>query len=304
MKWKKLGLVRAPTHLEWVNSHAQNPFVEYLEGSRVKVHVSTRDAHNMANGSWLELDLRDPLRVIGLSPRPTLSRGRLGCFDDCGVMPSSIVEVQGTKYLYYTGWTRTVLTPFSFHIGLAISQDGGCAYHRVSEAPVLGRSQVDPLITAAPWVLKEDGTWKMWYVSATKWVQDPTGGKLKHYYHIRYCESSDGISWYPEGLVCIDFENDEYALARPVVYKRNDTYCMTFAARGGNRSYSIGYAESQDGIRWQRMDRAFGLLSRDFEWESEMLCYACPISVNGKLYVFYNGNNYGEQGFGIAVSEH
>jgi len=57
--------------------------------------------------------------------------------------------------------------------------------------------------------------------------------KLKHYYHIRYAESEDGIHWKPNGMVCIDYQKDEYAIARPVVYREDGIYKMWYCYRGG-----------------------------------------------------------------------
>ena len=35
-------------------------------------------------------------------------------------------------------------------------------------------------------------------------------------------------------------------------------------------------------------------------WDAEMICYPAVINVKGKTYLFYNGNNNGETGFGVA----
>ena len=63
--------------------------------------------------------------------------------------------------------------PFALFIGCAISDDGGETFRKVSPAPVLGRSAVDPFLTASPSVLYDEGRWRMWYVSTTGW--HPTG---------------------------------------------------------------------------------------------------------------------------------
>jgi SAM-dependent methyltransferase len=56
----------------------------------------------------------------------------------------------------------------------------------------------------------------MWYVSGTKWEAD--NDQRQHYHHIKYAESVDGIHWQRNGIVCVDFgDQDEYAIARPIV---------------------------------------------------------------------------------------
>ncbi len=296
--WEKVAFFPLPKEVPWLQSHLQNPFPEHLEGSRYKIHIAGRDESNQARGGWIEIDLNDLSQPCSYSATPTLDLGALGCFDDCGVMPGSIVTQDGTQYMYYTGWSRAGKTPFTFYIGLATSTDNGESFQRVSQAPVLGRTHTDPLMNAAPWVVVEENIWKMWYVSATKWVQEAES--LKHYYHIRYAESENGIDWNTDGTICIDFAGDEYAIARPVVTRLGNTYTMWYCYRGGDRTYSTGYAESADGKSWQRRDQLAGLTPSDSGWDSEMICYPCPLSYSGSQYLLYNGNEYGKDGFGVA----
>ena len=60
--------------------------------------------------------------------RPVLDLGELGCFDDVGVMPSCIVNVDGAKLLYYAGWNTSTTVPYRISIGLAVSDDGGYTF--------------------------------------------------------------------------------------------------------------------------------------------------------------------------------
>ena len=168
----------------------------------------------------------------------------------------------------------------------------------------LNRDEIDPYSTFAPFVLKDKGIWKMWYVSLIKWEEK--NNELKHYYHIKYAESLDGINWKKEGKICIDFKNTlEYAIARPCVIKRGNIYKMWYSYRAGekNLTYRIGYAESMDGINWERMDEKMNLSISESGWDSEMICYAYLFEHDSKLYMLYNGNGYGKTGIGLAVLE-
>ena len=73
-----------------------------------------------------------------------LDLGRLGTFDDCGVMPSWILNHDGKKYLYYIGWTVRTTIPYHNSIGLAISTDGGRTFERFSEGPLIGETYSEP----------------------------------------------------------------------------------------------------------------------------------------------------------------
>jgi hypothetical protein len=222
-------------------------------------------------------------------------------------MPSCLVDVGGAKYLYYTGWTRQVATPFSFFVGLAVSEDGGRTYRRYSKAPVLGRTAQDPLLTASPWVLVEGGVFRMWYVSGVRWealaAAPGEAPGVRHYYHIRYAESTDGIRWESDGIPAIDFLPGEYALARPVVVPAGGRYRMWYCHRGGAAAYQAGYAESDDGRSWVRRDAEAGVDVSASGWDSEMICYPCPFRHGSRWLCLYNGNAYGRDGVGLAVAD-
>jgi hypothetical protein len=227
-----------------------------------------------------------------------LAPGPLGSFDDAGVTTSCVTEAGGELRLYYSGWTRGTSVPFYFYVGCARSTDGGTTFERVSQAPVLERSNVDPYLTASPWILVEDGLWRMWYVSGTGW--ELADGRPRHRYHVKYAESVDGLFWRREGHVCIDFLNErEYAIARPCVVRDDDKYRMWYSSRGD--AYRLGYAESADGLTWERRDQEPGLEPSAEGWDSEMVCYPAVYDEGGSRHLLYNGNGYGATGIGHAV---
>jgi hypothetical protein len=152
-------------------------------------------------------------------------------------------------------------------------------------------------LTASPCVLVDGGVWRMWYVSGTGWT--PEERSAKHYYHVKYAESDDGVEWRRAGVVCIDYRPGEHAIARPCVLKQGDRYRMWYCYRGP--AYRIGYAESGDGLRWERLDDAAGIDVSAAGWDSEMLAYPYVFEHGGALYMLYNGNDYGRTGVGLAV---
>ena len=75
---------------------------------------------------------------------------------------------------------------------------------------------------------------------------------------------------------------------------------MWYSIRFRKKMYRIGYAESGDGLQWERMDHLAGIDVSETGWDSEMVCYPSIADVKGSRYLFYNGNNNGANGFGIA----
>jgi predicted GH43/DUF377 family glycosyl hydrolase len=297
-RWIKKGLIFAPEgNFDWLCSHAALPVADRINGV-YRIYFSGRDKHARAQVGYFEIDLVAPEKVLRLSEKPVIGLGPLGAFDDSGVTTSWIVNHGQKKYHYYSGWSLGVTVPFYFFVGLAISKDAGESYERVSPAPILERSAIDPYLTASPCVIVEDGRWRMWYVSATGWYMHDE--RPRHRYHIKYAESSDGIHWKREGVVCIDYQSSqEYAFARPCVIKQGGIYKMWYSYRGNN--YRIGYAESVDGLKWTRKDQDIGLDVAESGWDSEMIEYPYVFEHNGDHYMLYNGNGYGKTGIGLAM---
>lgn len=299
MKWEKLGLIFAPQGRGWMSTHAQNPLPEPLGNGHYRVHFSARDERNRSRGGYFVFHINRPKEILEVSESPTIDLGTLGAFDDAGCMPSSLVSWGNERLMFYTGWSKTVDVPFSFHIGLASSTNNK-NFTRVSKAPVLGRNFFDPYITGAPYVLVENGIFRMWYISCTSWVADDVAGKPRHYYTVKYAESSNGLDWQCSDHLCLGYAQDEYAIARPVVWKTKTGYRMWFSYRGDGGTYRLGVADSADGIQWSRLKRPLGIDVSPTGWDSEMICYAHPVFFENRIFALYNGNGYGQTGIGLA----
>jgi hypothetical protein len=299
VRFRKLGvLVPGPPRSPWVVSHASVPIVSRERDGSLGLLFSSRDLHGRSHvvGAGLELERGE----VGYQPQPLLSPGALGAFDDSGAMASSLVQRDSTDYLYYIGWSLGVTVPFYTYVGCAVRDAGADAFTRVSDAPILGRVASEPYFTTAPWVMVENGTWRMWYATATDW--SAAEGQPLHRYHIRYAESDDGLVWRRDGVVCIDYADaDEYALTRPCVIREGDTYLMWYSRRGS--TYRIGYAESHDGLSWIRKDHEVGIDVSRGGWDSDMIEYPFVFQHEGRRYLLYNGNGYGETGIGWAVDD-
>jgi len=295
---RKLGLlVSGPPPVAWATTHASVPFATEPENGCLGLFFSSRDDRGRSHLGYAEIDL-DQHSVAGYSAEPLLSPGDLGAFDDNGTMGSCLVRAGSDEYLYYIGWSLGVSVPFYTYVGCAVRTAADDVFRRVSRAPVLVRNASDPYFTTAPWVVIENGTWRMWYASGTGWGD--RDGRPLHRYRICYAESDDGISWRRDGIVCIDFaDEDEFALTRPCVVRDGDLYRMWYSRRG--ITYRIGYAESGDGISWVRKDDEAGIDVSPHGWDSQMIEYPCVVDHGDDRYLFYNGNGYGETGIGWAV---
>jgi hypothetical protein len=290
-------------------THAAVPTVDIINEKIWRIYFASRDADNRSLISFIEVEAGKPSNILYVHDKPILPLGKLGTFDDNGLMPSWIVTVNSIKYLYYIGWNTRTTVPYHNAIGLAISDDSGVSFRRYSDGPIFGLTYLEPYFTASSCILIENDIWRNWYLSCTKW--EIINGIAEPYYHLKYAESLDGINWTRNGQIAIDYKNmDEAGIVRASVLKENGKYLMWYSYRSGtnyrvdkSKSYRIGYAESYDGHSWARKDNLAGIDVSENGWDSEMIEYPHVIEHNKQKYMFYNGNGFGKTGFGYAMLE-
>lgn len=301
MFWEKLGLVYvASGEQDWALSHAFIPTSMMLDEERIRVYVAFLDRDQVGRVGFVDLDASNPLLVLQVSKKPVLDIGAPGTFDDNGVTPICVLRHQKKQYLYYVGWQLGVKVRYYLFVGLAISEDGGESFIRFSRTPILDRSDGELFVRTAAHVLLDRGCWKMWYIAGDSWIE--VKGKQVPTYNMRYLESLNNVNWGKQGAVCLDLAgNDEFGFGRPYIVKENDLFKMWYSIRTISKKYRIGYAESEDGKSWTRKDDKVGIDVSQSGWDSQMICFSCIQKTKYGTYMFYNGNNYGETGFGVAV---
>jgi predicted GH43/DUF377 family glycosyl hydrolase len=287
-----------------MNSHAQVP-TPLVSEEFIRVYFSSRPQPKLSLTTFVDLDIESPSQILRLNPNPILELGKPGTFDEHGIMPSCAVRNGSQVFLYYSGWSRSASVPYTNSTGLAVSDDGGQTFQKVSDGPILGKSIYDPFSATSPVVVKEKDSWHMWYCSGNGWLE--IAGKLEHTYDIKYAHSNDGIVWEPSAAPVIPQRIEHEAITRPWVVKREDGYDMWFCYRGshdfrdGEDAYRIGYAHSEDLQQWRREDDEAGIDISETGWDSKMIAYPAVVKVNGRTLMFYNGNGFGVEGFGYAA---
>lgn len=298
MKWEKLGQIFAPNgQYDWVKSHGMLPTYDHVKEDIFRIYFSGRDTSNISRTGFVEIDIKSPQNIIRISEKPVLDIGSLGCFDDNGVSPTWIQTLDGKKYFYFMGWNKGSKVRAAEVSGLAFSNDNGETFQRYSRAPIIDRTDKEPLtILVISCILIENGIWRMWYDSADYWISE----ELPRY-NIKYAESTDGIHWKREGKVAVTWKNEnETRVSRASVIKDGDIYRMWLCYAMGSGGYNMGYAESNDGYNFTRMDEKAGIEMSATGWDSQMICYPNVFKHKGEIYMLYCGNGYGREGFGIA----
>ncbi len=297
--WEKFGLLLKPDKkIRWMVSHSGSSFPLKMNNDVFDLFVTGRDNKNRSSIGIAKLDLTDKPKILSIKKEPILSKGILGAFDENGVSYPCLVKKGDKIYMYYTGWSPGALVPFQNQLGLAIIQNNNIK--RISNAPILNRNDHDYSSIGGVCVLKEKKEWKMWYTSFLRW-EKLSKKTFKHYYHIKFATSHNGINWERNNDIAIDFKNQsEYAISKPSVIFKEGVYHMVFCARGDK--YKLGYANSRDGIIWNRSDSKININLSESGWDSEEMCYPSIFKHKNYLYLIYAGNDYGNAGIGIARS--
>ncbi|MDX1975381.1 MAG: hypothetical protein SFT92_06865 [Rickettsiales bacterium] len=305
MAWIKKGCIYKPAgEISWVKSHAQIPTALVLE-DRIRVYIGVRPEQQKSLTVFLDLDIKDPSRILYIHQEPILECGGPGEFDQFGVMPSHAMHVGDEVWLYYGGWNRGYQIPNYVAIGLAVSCDGGKSFTKRFKGPLLSANRHHPHAIMSPHIRREGDIWHLWYGATTAWKE--IDGRFEQTYNIFYGRSNNGIDWHLSDEPCVPGRDANECTIRPAVLVENGLYHMWFSHRqnqdyyGGDGSYRMGYATSKDGIFWQRNDSAAGIDLSASGWDSKMMSYPSIVDTPYGRYMFYNGNDFGIEGFGYAV---
>jgi len=314
--WKKLGHIYNPCddanrpHWRWNFAQGVNTL---LLNEMVRVYFCCREKPNelgqtISRVCYADLDRADITRVVRVAENPVLDVGELGCFDEYGIYPFSVVARENKVYGYYGGITRCESVPFNAAIGGAVSLDSGDSFVKMGEGPVISYSQDEPFVIASPKVRLWGDKWYIFYSAGRAWTKIDDRPEI--YYKLRMATSFDGVNWSKCGKDIIEDKlgSTEAQACGDVLYK-NGKYHMFFCYRANQdfrrnpaHSYRIGYASSTDLLTWNRDDSKAGIdISPDKnDFDHEMVAYPHVFEVDSQIYMVYLGNEVGKYGFGIA----
>ncbi len=299
-KWRKCGQIFRVEPIEpFLRSHASNPLPVHLKGDEYRVFYSGRDLHNRSSVGWVDLDI-EKMAVIEICKEPifTFSSDETDFYSH-GVSVGNCYEINGMNYMLFMGWQIRDNAHWRGDIGRLILDSDLKKLSLDPQEPFMGADQEDAVSLSYPFVMSEEGIYKMWYGSTVSW--DSPNEEMIHI--IKYAESVDGINWSKKGVAVPWALGIAQAFSRPSVLKDSGQFHMWFSFReGGGDMYKIGYSCSEDGVRWTNHLQD-GLPASERGWDSEMVCYPFVFKHKGQTYMLYNGNDYGKDGFGLAILE-
>ena len=314
MRWLKHGKIFDPSAHSLPNGcvqFAQSPQALVFDHF-VRIYFSTRTIDTTCKfvSHVAFVDMRKNLRdVINVSEQTVIPLGGLGCFDEHGIFPMNVIRHADLVYGYICGWNRRVSVSVDTAIGLAISRDNGLTFERIGDGPVLASSIHEPCLVGDGFVMVVDDIFYMWYIFGTGWRRFPPDSAPERTYKIGYATSTDGVNWSKQEArqIISDRLGPDESQALPTVVKIGSDYHMFFCYRESfdfrivqGRGYRVGHAWSNDLFNWTRDDETPLLEGTPGAWDSDMQCYPHVFVCDDKVYMLYNGNEFGRYGFGLA----
>lgn len=270
---------------------------------RLRLYYGSRPRGiGVASATW------NALQEWTKSPVPVFGEGSPGAFDAGGVNAPRIFRITAQHWhLYYVGYdpTKTLDGVVVHQIGLAESDDAGDTWRR-SALPVIPhgeRGDCDAFSSSSASVLRIGDQWLLWY-----------GGISQVPYLAGIClaTSSDGHVWtkYPKNPV-LNFNPylpaEAFVVAKPQVLFEEGIFKMWYSGKGFGEGrlpgdYRICYAESRDGIHWDRFPGNPVLMPSAEGWDRTMVEYAEVLHDGSRYHMWFCGDGYGQIGYAAGES--
>lgn len=306
MKWIKKGLICSSNtfNIPWYKKNSMVPLPYLIAPNIIRIFLTMCDEDNVGRIGYVDVEADNPSKIVGYSKNPLIDVGQPGTFDDNGVVTASLLKDDNKLYMYYSGYQTCVKVPYLIFTGVAVSLDNGYSFKKLTtEVPMLDRVTGEWSNRCVPFVIKQGNKYKMWYTASVDsgWVNSSV--KKEPLYNLKYKESNNPIVWDKTcGKTVINFKNtDEHGICKSCLWEEDGIYKIIYSLRHLSIGYRLGYAESKDGINWERLDDKIGItISPKGNFDDDMVCFGERIQYKNKTYLFYCGNHYGMGGIGYA----
>lgn len=279
-------------------SHTMAPTPVMLGNDVIRIYVGGWDENGISRIWYIDVAADEPARVLRVSERPVLDLGAAGAFDDNGVFPGHVYRHEERFFLYYTGFQLGHRVRYFNFGGLAVSDDGE-HFERVSQAPVLDRSDEGLTVRAGQSIIWDRDKFRSCYSAGSGWMR--VGGETRPIYDVYYQESFSVSDWGKEGSKIVECDLEvEHGLGRPQLVKAQGKYYVFYTRRMLDMRYHMGAAISTDCLSWHRVDDQVSVEHAHQGFDDEMVYFPSVLEHKGRFCLFYSGNGFGKGGLGFA----
>ena len=225
---------------------------------------------------------------------PVLTGGAFGAWNRHIDQPCVIFNADSSRYeMWFDASSGTSSDWRPYHIGVAWSPDG--VNWTMNPTPVLSPDPGawDAYTVEEPKVIRENGTYKMWYLSFGSGSTAPI--------YIGYATSPDGIHW-------TKYAGNPVMAPGPAAWDAGGAWGMSVMPfSGGYKMWyaafnsfllppphhtTIGYATSADGITWvkdtTKANPVLGLGATG-EWDDAFVAFPAVLQIGNMYYMWYTG---------------
>ena len=263
----------------WDDVQVGSPFIIY-DGALYHMWYNGNDGSNTNIGYASSTDRIDWVK----HPTPVLNHGSAGSWDNLYILHPTVYFDGTTYHMWYTGTNGSVA-----QIGYATSPDS-INWSKYSKNPVLTPGKPgswDVQNVNSPEVLFIEGTFHMWY-----------GGFNGTQEQIGHATSLNGIDWEKDTLNPVLKVGkigswDKVNSSQPSVLF-DGTYFHMWYGDGSNFGWRIGYAYSEDGRIWHKVEINNPIMEPGLagDWDSKYVGYqtVCFNSDSTGFDMWYTGS--------------
>ena len=275
-------------------NYASNPLIIKVSEELSRLFFNSRDENNRSSIYSIDL-LGEDFIIISESIRLQHAFGNSSSFYSHGISLGNTFELGKKNYISVMGWKINPGEHWSGRIG-KVEVDSKGNLMRMDEKVWFDLDEEDPISLSYPAIYQEGTSLSMWYGSTVTW--DSGNGEMLHI--LKEKRSKDGTNFISSNSV-IPFKMDQaQAFSRPSIVKYNNRNLMAYSYRGSNDKYKIGFVWLDDFSTATQVGGIPAFLPSREYWENEMVEYPSLFVRNKKLFMLYNGNDYGKTGIGIT----
>jgi len=303
LRWNKspanpiYGPHRSGAWDNWTNGVS---IVPTADGQKYRMYYSGRAGEGIG---FAEANVNDPQTWYEHPASPVL-KPRADNWEGNLINQPRVVAVTPEHWrMYYTGWGFNG-PGTKWALGLAESFDGGTTWTRLGDEPILPRgdkSSPDGAGACVPMVLRVGDRWFMWYTAGQL---NPAGHQN---IHICLATSRDGVTWEKHAnnpVLTDDFTDGAARSVTSRCYVRHDRGVFRMWYSFAKPNYRICYAESLDGIVWERAPISPVLdASVPPAWDDVMVEYPEVQIVDSVFRLWFCGNGFGSVGYAEGLND-